>query len=281
MTPRQQGGLLFDLMGTEPKFRNVPVAMFDVIIALLATAGRVFPAAARKAELARIGRYYATESMLCWDPIAGKYDADATPETARAVQRHRQRIEDLISAMTVEEKAGQLNLLADPFRWMPTAVNPLDGTGDPLFCRTWTLLGLPCINVPGLVGDWLENGCVVSGAQSFKRLTRATDLSANSIRYLSGVFTYGNTTCSGVGSLAGPSNLGTVVFSRAESNASVAASWGEFTTVTNTRSQVIWAKKSETVLCLLGDQSPSILPTLNDVAASLVTLPDSACFTQQ
>ena len=52
-------------------------------------------------------------------------------ETARAVQRHRQRIEDLIAAMTVEEKAGQLNLLADPFRWMPTAVNPLDGTGDP------------------------------------------------------------------------------------------------------------------------------------------------------
>jgi len=55
----------------------------------------------------------------------------ASAETARAVQRHRQRIEDLISAMTVEEKAGQLNLLADPFRWMPTAVNPLDGTGDP------------------------------------------------------------------------------------------------------------------------------------------------------
>ncbi len=83
ITPRQHGGLLFDLLGTEPKFRNVPVAMLDVIIALLATAGRVFPAAARKAELARIGRYYATESMLCWDPIAGTYDADATPETGK------------------------------------------------------------------------------------------------------------------------------------------------------------------------------------------------------
>ncbi len=52
-------------------------------------------------------------------------------ETIRVVQRHRQRIEDLIAAMTIEEKAGQLNLLADPFRWMPKAVNPLDGTGDP------------------------------------------------------------------------------------------------------------------------------------------------------
>lgn len=47
------------------------------------------------------------------------------------VARHHRRIEDLLAAMTLEEKAGQLNLLADPFRWMPTAVNPLDGTGDP------------------------------------------------------------------------------------------------------------------------------------------------------
>jgi Asp-tRNA(Asn)/Glu-tRNA(Gln) amidotransferase A subunit family amidase len=25
-------------------------------------------------------------------------------------------------------------------------------TGDPIFNRTWTLLGLPCVNVPGLTG---------------------------------------------------------------------------------------------------------------------------------
>ena len=31
----------------------------------------------------------------------------------------------------------------------PLAVN---GTGDPVFSRVWTLLGLPCINVPGLLG---------------------------------------------------------------------------------------------------------------------------------
>ncbi|MDQ1154349.1 beta-glucosidase [Brevundimonas sp. SORGH_AS 993] len=62
---------------------------------------------------------------------AGVFPMPASAEIARTVGRHRQRIEDLIAAMTVEEKAGQLNLLADPFRWMPTAVNPLDGTGDP------------------------------------------------------------------------------------------------------------------------------------------------------
>lgn len=137
------------------------------------------------------------------------------------------------------------------------------------------------VGVPGLVGDWLENGCVSAGAQSFKRLTRATALTATSITYASGVITYPNTTCAGPGSLVGPSNLGAVVFSRAESNAQVAASWGIFTTVTNTTSAVIWAKRSEAVLCFLGDSTPSIQPTLAAVASSLSTLPESACFTRQ
>ena len=45
------------------------------------TLGRVAPALAAKAELARIGRYYATESMLVLDPQTGRYDAAATPST--------------------------------------------------------------------------------------------------------------------------------------------------------------------------------------------------------
>ena len=36
---------------------------------------------ADKAELARTGRYYATELMLVWDAGAGRYDAGATPST--------------------------------------------------------------------------------------------------------------------------------------------------------------------------------------------------------
>lgn len=31
------------------------------------------------AEFGRIGKYYATESMLLWDPKKQQYDADATP----------------------------------------------------------------------------------------------------------------------------------------------------------------------------------------------------------
>ena len=48
---------------------------------MLGTAGRVIPALAAKAELARIGRYYATESMLVLDAVTGRYNAAATPST--------------------------------------------------------------------------------------------------------------------------------------------------------------------------------------------------------
>jgi len=81
ITPRQQGEHLFALLGRPPRFKQVPVALLDVIIGVLGTLGRVVPALAAKAELARIGRYYATESMLVFDPSTGRYDADATPST--------------------------------------------------------------------------------------------------------------------------------------------------------------------------------------------------------
>lgn len=79
ITPRQQGEQLFALLGRPPRFRQVPVALLDAIIAVLGLLGRVVPPLADKAELARIGRYYATESMLVWDATANRYDAAATP----------------------------------------------------------------------------------------------------------------------------------------------------------------------------------------------------------
>jgi divinyl chlorophyllide a 8-vinyl-reductase len=79
ITPLEQGACLFQLLGKTPQYQSVPVKLLDIIIGVLGLLGQVIPAAAEKAELARIGRYYATESMLVWDPVAGKYDADATP----------------------------------------------------------------------------------------------------------------------------------------------------------------------------------------------------------
>lgn len=78
ITPREQGDMLFQLTGQPPKFRSLPVGVMDAIIGALSLGGRVVPSLRAKAEFARIGRYYATESMLVWD--GHRYDADATPE---------------------------------------------------------------------------------------------------------------------------------------------------------------------------------------------------------
>ncbi len=79
VTPREQGEALFALLGRPPRFRHVPVALLDGIIRVLDGLGRLRPALADKAELARIGRYYATESMLVLNPTTGRYDAAETP----------------------------------------------------------------------------------------------------------------------------------------------------------------------------------------------------------
>ena len=81
ITPRQQGEMLFALLGRKPRFRRVPVALLDGIVGGLGMAARLAPSLADKAELARIGRYYATESMLVLNEATGRYDAEATPST--------------------------------------------------------------------------------------------------------------------------------------------------------------------------------------------------------
>jgi len=79
ITPRQQGEYLFQLLGKEPRFKSVPVGLLDFIVGALNGVGQFIPAFADQAELARIGRYYATESMLVWDAERHRYDAQRTP----------------------------------------------------------------------------------------------------------------------------------------------------------------------------------------------------------
>ena len=81
ISPKQQGEFLFDELGLPPRFKHVPLWLMDFIIFMLSLLGRVVPTFAEKAELAKIGRYYASESMLVLDPVTGHYDADATPST--------------------------------------------------------------------------------------------------------------------------------------------------------------------------------------------------------
>jgi len=80
ITPRDQAEYLCAAFGQPLRLRSVPLGLLDAIGGGLRLFGRVSPRLATKAELARIGRYYASESMLLWDADTGRYDADATPE---------------------------------------------------------------------------------------------------------------------------------------------------------------------------------------------------------
>ena len=67
--------------------------MLRGIAGMLDLAARVRPALSAKAELARIGHYYATESMLVWNAAAQRYDADATPSHGRqTLAAHYERL---------------------------------------------------------------------------------------------------------------------------------------------------------------------------------------------
>ncbi|MEM0900353.1 MAG: NAD(P)H-binding protein [Pseudomonadota bacterium] len=80
ITPLDQVAMLEEVVGRKVKVREVPIALMNAIIGMLSVAG-LFSAKARdRANYARIGHYYATESMLVWDAEARRYDADATPE---------------------------------------------------------------------------------------------------------------------------------------------------------------------------------------------------------
>ena len=80
MTAKEIGLALFEALDLPPQFRPVPPTLLRTIAGGLGLAGKVVPRLAEKASLARIGHYYATESMLVWDAARGFYDADATPE---------------------------------------------------------------------------------------------------------------------------------------------------------------------------------------------------------
>lgn len=81
ITPREQGEMIFSALGYEPKFKSVPLGLLKSARNILSFLGRFNQSLADKAELAAIGLYYASESMLVFDPSTGRYDAQRTPST--------------------------------------------------------------------------------------------------------------------------------------------------------------------------------------------------------
>ncbi|MFM7334622.1 MAG: NAD(P)H-binding protein, partial [Tabrizicola sp.] len=99
ITPLDQAAMLERLTGQPVRIRRVPVALMHGIVGVLSALGTLSPRLKAKAQLARIGRYYATQSMLVWNPATHTYDADATPEFGQ------DRLEDHYAAMLRGEVA--------------------------------------------------------------------------------------------------------------------------------------------------------------------------------
>lgn len=68
MTMKQQGEMIFEILGKEPKFWTAPISIFDTVIGIFAWFGKFFPGMEDAAELGRIGKYYAVEDMLTTEP---------------------------------------------------------------------------------------------------------------------------------------------------------------------------------------------------------------------
>lgn len=101
LTPLQQGQLLFDIVGKEPKFIKVPIQVMDFVIGILDFLAKPFPSLEDAAEFGKIGRYYAAESMLVYDEKSDKYSAEDTPSYGKDT------LEDFFKRVVREGMAGQ------------------------------------------------------------------------------------------------------------------------------------------------------------------------------
>ncbi|MEO1648586.1 MAG: NAD(P)H-binding protein [Pseudomonadota bacterium] len=103
ITLKEQGELLFEVAGKEPRFKSVSPMMFDLAARVIGLGAPISKWCAEKAEYARIAKYYATQSMLLLDPETGEYSAEKTPEFG--TETLREHYAELIAEQLSREPA--------------------------------------------------------------------------------------------------------------------------------------------------------------------------------
>ncbi|MGI8575992.1 MAG: amidase [Egibacteraceae bacterium] len=90
-----------------------------------------------------------------------RHDADRLSASLRELLDHGAAVSDRAYAGALDLAKRCRNELPTVFATVDALIAPsvlgeapegLDATGDPLFCRAWTLLGVPTVSVPGLTG---------------------------------------------------------------------------------------------------------------------------------
>lgn len=132
------------------------------------------------------------------------------------------------------------------------------------------------------VGDWKQEFCSqVRPGQWGRSLWRITRQSDTRVTAQIGAAIYSDASCSGAGVVAGPlSDVGTVVFDRNASTATLTAFWGLWTQPSGLSSRAVWARTGSR-LCILSDQTPTVFPTAASVESYTNTIiPTRICYTQ-
>ena len=80
LTPQEQGRLLCETLGQPFQTTSLPPEMFDWIRWMISPLALFSRRIRDRVEFLRIAKFYATESMLCWDEASQRYDAQVTPE---------------------------------------------------------------------------------------------------------------------------------------------------------------------------------------------------------
>jgi divinyl chlorophyllide a 8-vinyl-reductase len=91
LCPMDQAAMMQALLSRPVKVRHVPIGLLKAVITTLSLLGRFHSGLAKKADYARIGLYYATESMLTWDAKTQNYREDLTPSigSQRLIDHYR------------------------------------------------------------------------------------------------------------------------------------------------------------------------------------------------
>lgn len=138
----------------------------------------------------------------------------------------------------------------------------------------------PTSGVPALVGDWVIIQCTtINSSSSARTLIRVNQTGTATFEWGNGLVQYPSANCTGSATVMPVVRVGSVQVTDVKSSLGIAAHWGQATLVTGSISHGVWAKRSDTELCLVGDQSPTLFATADAVLSAIEVAPNGMCYT--
>lgn len=131
-------------------------------------------------------------------------------------------------------------------------------------------------------GEWMHELCTQPRpgmwARNLWRITRQGDTRATAAMTFA---SYTQPGCTGPATVGGPAtNLGSFVFDRAGSTATLHAFWGTWSQPNGRSDRVVWARKGQR-LCLMTDRASTAFPTAASVEAYVdILIPGKTCYMQ-